>query len=184
MLVGGLGADMLDGGAGERDVADYRGADEGVALSLITVGTGGEAIGDSFVGIEYVYGSAFVDIVAGTDGVNRLVGGDGADSLNGLGGIDYLVGDGGDDVLLGGQGADVFQFGLAFGQDVISDFWAGRTRTDRIQFIDGQFADYIALRASAVNTINGVVITTGDGSSITLTGVQLSQLHADDFIFG
>jgi Ca2+-binding RTX toxin-like protein len=184
LLVGGLGADVLNGGDGDRDVADYRAATAGVSLSLDTGGTSGEAAGDSFAAIEYVYGSAFDDLITGNDGANRLVGGDGADELRGLGGIDYLVGNGGNDLMVGGQGADVFVFGLSAGNDVISDFWAGKGRTDRIQFTDGQFVNFGALQANAVNSVGGVVITAGDGSSITLAGVLVSQLNADDFIFG
>jgi hypothetical protein len=41
--IGGLGADVLIGGAGTQDAASYEDATSGVSLSLATGGTGGEA---------------------------------------------------------------------------------------------------------------------------------------------
>lgn len=113
-LIGDKGADRHDGGAG-IDVADYGEAEAGVALSLVSGGTGGEAAGDSFVGVENVNGSNFGDSISGDAGANRLFGDSGNDTLKGGGGADDLSGGGdndtlsgedGDDRLNGGTGAD------------------------------------------------------------------------------
>ena len=183
ILIGGLGGDTLIGGAGDRDAADYREAAEAVVLNLATGGTGGEASGDTFSGIEYVYGSAFADGIMGNSAINRIVAGAGNDVLNGAGGNDYLLGEAGDDSMTGGAGADVFVFDLLSGDDTIVDFWAGQGRTDRIQFTGGQFADYASVLNHAANSASGVVIAIDSEDSITLAGLQLSQLRADDFLF-
>ncbi len=57
LITGGLGADQIIGGAGDLDLADYRAAAAAVTLSLVTGGTASEAQGDTYSGVEYVYGS-------------------------------------------------------------------------------------------------------------------------------
>ena len=108
VLVGGPGADMLDGGedAGERDdmvhvdanedgVVDdgemrpasvdwavYKHAAAGVTVDLSTgMGTGGEAMGDTLMNIELVWGSEKDDI---------FIAGPGADTIEGDGGSDTV----------------------------------------------------------------------------------------------
>ncbi len=106
ILDGGVGADKLDGGIGE-DTVSYLAASAGVTLNLNTgVGTGGEAAGDTFVGIEHVDGSAFADTLAGNAANNYLYGAAGNDVLAGGAGNDQLIGGEGHDVLRGGAGAD------------------------------------------------------------------------------
>src|SRR5207249_292013 len=55
-LVGGSGADSLDGGAG-IDVADYSNSAAAVTVDLNLGGSGGDAAGDRYAGIENVVGS-------------------------------------------------------------------------------------------------------------------------------
>jgi Ca2+-binding RTX toxin-like protein len=184
ILIGGAGADALIGGGGARDAADYQGASAGVVLSLATGGTGGDAAGDTFTNVEFVYGSGFDDTITGDDAINRLVGNDGSDVLDGGLGNDYLVGGAGNDVMTGGADDDVFVFEAGFGADVITDFEAGAGRTDRIWLTDVGIEDFAGVLANAEDTANGVMISFETGESITLTGVTLTALHADDFIFG
>lgn len=105
VLRGGAGADTLDGGIA-RDWAQYNTAPSGVALSLVTGGTGGEAAGDVFIGIENVRGSDFADWIAGDADRNQVLGGGGDDTIAGGDGPDYLFGEDGDDRLLGDAGRD------------------------------------------------------------------------------
>lgn len=184
VLIGGLGGDTLIGGDGTQDVASYEAALEGVVLNLTTGGTGGEAAGDTFTGIEFAYGSAFNDTLTGNDLVNRLVGGAGNDILNGAGGNDYLLGGVGNDTLIGGAGADVFVFDGSFGNDTISDFWFGAGRTDRVQLLGSDLHNFTELLSHAEDSANGVVLHVNGGlDSITFTGLTLAQLNADDFLF-
>lgn len=88
LLVGGAGADTLIGGEGV-DMADYSASGSGVAVDLSgDIGIGGDAAGDTLVGIEILRGSAFDDGLTGSDRDDLLIGGAGADMLVGGGGID------------------------------------------------------------------------------------------------
>jgi Ca2+-binding RTX toxin-like protein len=110
-LIGGKGADLIDGGAG-IDTADYEDAGAGITLDLAQGGgSGGDAAGDSFVGIENVEGSEFSDSIVGDAGANRLDGNDGIDVLKGAGGADSLSGGSDNDNLSGGDGNDRLQGG-------------------------------------------------------------------------
>jgi Ca2+-binding RTX toxin-like protein len=182
-LVGGAGADKLDGGEGARDVADYTKASAGVGVDLAAVGFAGEAEGDSFSGIEFVYGSKHADKILGDDAVNRLVGNSGNDYLAGQGGNDYLVGGAGDDILEGGKDADVFVYdSLKFGADTIADFEAGEGRTDRVWLAGQGVASFEEVMKNMTDTDAGAVLTV-DGGAILFQGVSAASFAADDFIF-
>lgn len=101
VLIGGAGADRLDGGTG-FDVASYRHATGSVFASLGINYFGGEAVGDSYVSIEALEGSAFADV---------LIGGSNGDTLLGLGDRDELFGHEGADTLDGGNGGDILSGG-------------------------------------------------------------------------
>jgi Ca2+-binding RTX toxin-like protein len=183
ILVGGAGADTLIGGDGDQDAASYQDASAGVIANLVTGGTGGEALGDTYSGVEYIYGSAFNDVLTGDAAINRLTGGAGNDTLNGAAGNDYLLGEAGNDTLIGGAGADVFVFDKSFGQDTISDFWAGTGRTDRVWITNTDIHSFADVLSHSVDSGAGVVFTITAQDSITFTGITLAQLVADDFIF-
>ncbi|MEJ2035477.1 MAG: calcium-binding protein, partial [Maritimibacter sp.] len=103
-LIGGAGADVLDGGAG-HDTASYQSSAAGVTVDLATgTGSGGDAAGDTFSGIENLTGSDFADTLTGDAGSNTLIGGAGNDTLNGGAGDDWLQGGAGGDTLIGGAG--------------------------------------------------------------------------------
>jgi Ca2+-binding RTX toxin-like protein len=90
VLIGGLGADVLNGGVGSGDYASYRNATAGLTVSLAnpSVNTG-EAVGDTYIGIERLEGSAFNDTLIGNASDNTLRGGAGADAMDGGAGFDY-----------------------------------------------------------------------------------------------
>jgi Ca2+-binding RTX toxin-like protein len=89
-LVGGVNAEMLDGGA-DIDTASYANSTVGVTVDLrlstaqVSAGT---ANGDTLTGIENLTGSALADSLHGNSGDNVLTG---------LAGADALVGDDGTD---------------------------------------------------------------------------------------
>ncbi|MGZ9098311.1 MAG: matrixin family metalloprotease [Brevundimonas sp.] len=105
ILIGGAGADTLSGGGGV-DTADYSGAAGGVRADLLagSAANDGDGSADTLTLIEDLIGSAFNDVLAGSNGANRLTGGDGKDVLKGQGGDDVLTGGRGDDTLSGGGG--------------------------------------------------------------------------------
>ncbi len=142
VLDGGAGADSLIGGMG-RDTASYRSASAGVMVDLANGGITNDAAGDTYSGIEDVWGSAYDDIINGDNGANLLAGSYGNDFLFGQGGDDWIYGGRGDDTirggegsdrLLGGQGSDrltggadvdIFIFGHGEGLDIVTDFESG-----------------------------------------------------------
>ena len=167
-LIGGKGADLIDGGAG-IDTADYENASAGVTLDLATGGTAGDALGDSFVGVENIEGSEFGDLIVGDAGTNRLDGNDGNDFLKGAGGADTLSGgsdndnlQGGDgnDRLLGGSGDDTMIGGNGDDVYVVSD--AG----DTIDETDGSGID----RVESLISFSLASDTTGAVENLALIG--------------
>ncbi len=91
-LYGGDGDDLLDGGAGADqlfggpgfDIASYRFSEQGVTIDLsANTAAGGEAQGDSLVGIEGVIGSEFADYFKGDQIDNSFQGLAGRDVFDG-----------------------------------------------------------------------------------------------------
>lgn len=100
VLRGGAGADVIVGGAGV-DTIDF---DDAFAIFVnlgLGIGASNQADGDSYSGIENVFGGIYNDVLLGNDGVNRL---------EGRNGDDILIGGLGADVLIGGNGVDTASY--------------------------------------------------------------------------
>ena len=205
-LHGGAGADALDGGAGS-DTADYRLASSGVALNVVTGGTGGEAAGDTYTSIERFHGSAFDDALTGGDELDRLYGNGGNDLIDAQGGNDFIAAGDGDDTVLGGDGDDnIFAEG---GNDIVNggegrdriygqggdDILTGGATTDTFFFADGDGHDIITdfanngyekIDLSAMFGIDSLedlsIIDTADGAVIDFfdQSITLRGLLASD----
>lgn len=111
VLVGGAGSDFLDGQGGGLDQVIYSNSSAGIVISLaedgeISVGSGGEAQGDTLTNVDQVNASGFADQVNGNSNNNRLLGLDGDDTITGGAGNDTLSGASGNDILEGGSGND------------------------------------------------------------------------------
>ncbi len=202
VLVGGLGDDTLDGGDGNdwlyggdgndvlapgagidavlgeggSDTVSYAGASSGLVVDLAnSADNTGWAFGDLIVGVENLLGSAFADSLRGDGGANTIDGG---------AGDDWLYGRGGNDVLIGGTGVDRFFFGAGDGKDRIADFAFGAGLDDIIMVSSALgVSSFAQVMAKAAQVGADVVITFDPATSLTLTGVQLSGLVADDFGF-
>lgn len=173
-FTGGAGGDLIDGGGG-TDRVIYANSDAAVAVDLGSgVGSGGHADGDTLVGIENLFGSAYDDSLTGDASDNVL---------HGLSGADTIAGGGGNDILSGGDGADTFIFNNGDDQDTINDFTAGTDAID-LQGYDlaslgiSDFAGLEAVMSAGPNV--EIALTAGD--SITLVGVAATDLSADDFL--
>jgi Ca2+-binding RTX toxin-like protein len=127
VLEGGAGRDVLDGGDGV-DTATYADAPGGVVADLSShKGSYGDAIGDKFVSIENLTGSAFNDALYGDRNANVLDGGAGDDYLTGGAGNDTLTGGVGDDTLDGGGGVDQLSGGAGHDLFVFEQGKTGKT---------------------------------------------------------
>ncbi|MEQ1519856.1 MAG: CAP domain-containing protein [Aestuariivirga sp.] len=107
------GADTLDGGAG-LDTVSYASSAAGVTVvlagSVVSLGTGGDAQGDSIKNFENILGSIHADTLTGDGLANVIDGGAGADAMAGGAGNDtYVV----DDLL------DVITEALTGGTDLV-----------------------------------------------------------------
>ena len=178
-LMGGAGADVLDGEGGD-DWISYAGS-TAVTVNLTTgVGSRGHATGDSISDVENVSGSDYSDLIYGSSSDNHLIGLAGNDILQGRNGDDILDGGLGNDKLNGGNGADLFVFYGATGSDTIQDFSVASG--DVIQLDPSIFADFADVLAHTTDVGSNAVISKA-GVTITLTGVLKAQLLSDDFDF-
>lgn len=106
-LEGGPGADYLDGGDG-FDVISYIRSPAAVNINLATLtGSGGDAQGDTIIGVEFVEGTLFHDTLTGSDGPNYLDGLEGNDTIAAAGGDDFVVFGPGTGSYDGGTGRDI-----------------------------------------------------------------------------
>ena len=156
-LLGGLGADAFDGGAGV-DVADYRGASSGVTVDLVnsSANSGDEAIGDTHVDVENLFGTQFDDSIRGDAANNSIQTEEGNDLVFGRAGDDVLTTGDGDDVLFGGAGADVLNGGA--GRDIVS---------------------YEDAAAGVVVSLDSLSDNTGDAAGDTYFAIE--QYNGSDF---
>jgi len=96
---------------------------------------------------------------------------------------DTFASTGANEVFFGDGGDDTFVFAPGFGQDAIVDFSAGAGSDGTIVFDEAVFADLDAVIAAAEQQGDDVLITANDDDALLLKGVNLSQLHEDDFRF-
>lgn len=186
-LHGEAGADTLIGGTG-LDSAYYTTATSAVTADLVNGGSVGDAAGDTYNSIEWVFGSDFDDTLLGDGIANRLTGGEGADTLDGRGGNDRLLGGDGNDIIMGGDGVDTI-----FGQDGDDQLFGGN---DNDFFYGGLGMDshdggagidsvsYLASNVGVfVDVVNGGDTGDADGDSyISIERFFGSQF--DDIILG
>lgn len=129
LLIGAAGADRFIGGAG-IDTVSYALSRVGVVVDLgAGAGSGGEAQGDTFEGIENVIGTNAADSITGDDGDNELNGGFGNDILSGGAGNDVLIGGSGADIFIGGTGRDTVSYAASRSGvfvDLAGGFGSGR----------------------------------------------------------
>jgi Ca2+-binding RTX toxin-like protein len=162
-IAGGRGDDTMDGGNG-IDTLDYANDEgwRGVSVNMST-GTAEDTWGsiDVYKGFENVTGSQFDDWIMGDAKANVIEGG------------------AGNDVLAGGGGNDTFVFAAGHGQDVINDFGAG----DRLDLRGLGWTSLDDVLANAEGHELGVVINTGEDTSIVLVDVNVNALADLGYLF-
>eukprot|EP00831_Metopus_contortus_P035798 TRINITY_DN28472_c0_g2_i1.p4 TRINITY_DN28472_c0_g2~~TRINITY_DN28472_c0_g2_i1.p4 ORF type:complete len:641 (-),score=199.44 TRINITY_DN28472_c0_g2_i1:101-2023(-) len=113
VLTGNAGADILDGGSGV-DFANYNLSAAGISIDLANnVISGGDAQGDTLIGIEGIIGTNYDDTLQGNAESNTFFGGAGADAIYGGDGDDLISGGAGADTLAGGDGTDRLNYGAS-----------------------------------------------------------------------
>lgn len=183
LFLGGAGVDMLTVVGSKAAMSGFNAAAssierfEGSGFALL--GTAAADVFD-FSGIAQVAGGPL--IVDGGAGSDTLIGTKFADTLRGGAGDDTIVGGDGNDTLTGGLGNDTFRFTSRFNHDTITDFSAGAAISDVIDFA-GLFADFTAVLVASQQVGGDTVITFDASNTLTLKGVTLAQLHANDFLF-
>ncbi|MFT3728883.1 MAG: calcium-binding protein [Terricaulis sp.] len=175
IISGGAGADHLDGGA-DNDTLDYSASSAGVSVHLASnfvlgVASGGDAQGDEIVNFENVTGSAFADVLVGSDVNNLLSGGAGNDILDGGLGADTMSGGIGNDTYIVDNTGDVVI--EAGGTDVVQA---------SVSYTIGNGVENLTL--TGVGAING----TGNSISNVIAGTSaantLSGLDGNDLLQG
>lgn len=182
-LIGGLGADVLDGGAG-TDTASYAYAVSGLTVSLASPALNtGEASGDTYLGVENLFGSTFADVLTGDGGANQISGSGGNDALYGGDGDDTLDGGVGADTLVGGLGTDTATYASAAAGLIIDLSNAGLGTGDALgDVIDPSIE--IVVGSGYVDTFVGrttsEIIHGGAGDDIINGSLGGDQLYGDD----
>ena len=166
ILEGNGGNNVLAGGMNgvAGDTVSYANALAGVSVNLATTSaqnTGGAGT-DTLSGFENLTGSAFNDTLTGNSGANVLSGLAGNDTLN------------------GGGNNDTFVFKDGYGNDTVSDFMSGQDVIDLTGL--GDWHAFSDVQSHAAQVGNTVVITVSATDSLTLNGLQVASLHAQDFL--
>jgi Ca2+-binding RTX toxin-like protein len=177
------GSDQIDGGAGFDHVAySHPFAANGVVVDLsLGRGTGGVATGDTYTGIEGVWGvRGGDDVLIGDAGDNVLFGNDGNDILIGGAGNDRLQFSSGTQHLFGQGGSDRFEAPAAYlqsyvdgvyvdGGDASNPYVIAPEQAVFIHDFDvSDPAERIVLQDLAMNAV--VLRQRGDDTAIELTG--------------
>ncbi len=168
-LIGGAGGDVLDGGAGTYDGASYWNSAAVRADLAFSATNTGDAVGDSYIGIENLQGSGFNDILGGDNNANTLGGLAGNDNMDGRGGNDTLGGEAGNDtlnggagndVLVGAAGADVFVFNAAIGASNVDTILSYVVADDAIWLENAVMTGLSAGALAASAFVSGAAATT------------------------
>ncbi|MEO0387625.1 MAG: hypothetical protein AAF281_08860 [Pseudomonadota bacterium] len=147
--------------------------DDGGTLGQdLIAGTAGNDIVDGESGDDVLSGYAGDDTLIGGNGNDEVIGGAGDDILIGGVGADLLQGGAGADVMTGGADADRFEFVIGDGQDIITDFQAGRDEL----ILDADLLDLsLSLKAMVstyVSVANGDLVIGFGEDMLTLEGIS------------
>jgi len=165
-LAGGTGDDTVDGGAGV-DRASYDGARGPVTVNLQAGTASGFAGQDALLSIEQAEGSAFADLLIGTDGGNEtLLGGAGEDTLHGGRGEDSLDG-GTHDPQLGWDWVSYLSASAAVNVNLATGIASGAAGNDTLARIEGVMGTAFADTLTGDGLDN---VLRGNGGNDTIDG--------------
>ena len=170
------GADTFHGAAGADTVFGNMGDDRlfGDGGNDWLFGGRDNDVVDGGDGNDILFGNLGADTLYGGTGADTLFGGKDDDLLIGGDGDDILYGDLGDDTLTGGAGHDTFVMARGGGHDLVTDFSVGQDRIDVTGLVAGGHGETFS------TTAQGLLITFDTGETMTLAGVQLGQVAAQN----
>ena len=199
LLIGGTGNDSIDGGNQADDLRGEAGNDTligGNGFDRLFGGADDDLLQD-FDGFGGMFGGTGNDTIQNGDAPVNIFGGQGNDLIEAGGGNDTIGGNAGfdtinagtgDDLIFGDFNADIFVFESLHGNDTVADFDAFNA-LEQLDFsgvagLTLAGLDLASATNGAATQVGGdVVIDTGGGNSVTLTGVSIGDLDAGDFIF-
>jgi hypothetical protein len=154
------------------DTVSYANSNAAVNINLgAKTSSGGYADGDVLNDIVNIIGSSYNDNLLGNDKDNTLTGGDGNDSLTAGKGSDILV---------GGNGNDKFIISSEITKATISDF---NINDDLVDFrFFSSFYNLQTIINSSSYTNGNTVINLDNGKTLTLSGVNYSDLKDSNFL--
>jgi Ca2+-binding RTX toxin-like protein len=191
-LEGNAGADHLDGQGG-FDFASYSNAAAAITVSLASPAANtGDAVGDVYVSIEGLGGSAFNDVLIGDAANNTLVGQGGADTLNGGAGFDFAAyysasagvtvslatpaantGEAAGDTYISIEGLQGSTFNDKLVGDANDNWLEGRLGADQL---DGQsgfdYASYSNATTGITASLASPAANTGEAAGDTYVGIE------------
>ncbi len=166
-IEGGAGADSIDGGTGSGDTASYASSSAAVNINLdVDTASGGDAAGDTLVGIENLIGSAFNDSLTGTTAANTIYGGAGNDFMSSGGLADAFYGESGNDTIR--------KFA---GHDAAGEVFDGGADTDTLQIASSGGNDF-DLRDDTVTAIETLHFLKAFSQDMTIR-VTAAQMAAN-----
>jgi Ca2+-binding RTX toxin-like protein len=170
LLEGGEGADSIVGGSG-NDTASYENCfAESLIISLVDPSQNtGEAVGDTYSGIENITGGLKSDTITGGDNDNVLAGGRAENSF---------TDDDGDDVIDGGGGTDTAVFSHSFAKYTIVKQDDGSYLVTDSSSFDGNGEDTLIDIEKA--KFLDKTVNLGDGDNTPPKGLKLSNADVDE----
>jgi Ca2+-binding RTX toxin-like protein len=202
LLTGNAGNDTLRGTGIDRSItANYTSdqarvlvnlstGNETLAGTFVAAGTAKDGYGgtDTIISIQSVRGSAFNDIIVGTNLADRLEGEGGNDTIYGRAGNDQVRGNAGNDTLFGEDGDDAVQGGAGVdtasggaGYDNLRFDTAGATQGAVASLTTGQITDEFG-NAETIGAVNDFEMLVGSNLADDLEGKALpgdiTQLEA------
>lgn len=195
----GAGNDTLFGGRDDEAATDANDRFDGGDGDDLVFASGGADSVSGGNGNDILFGGSQNDVVDGGSGNDTLFGGGGDDTLRGGAGSDEIFNAGGDDLveaglnadtlrsgagddtLFGGGGGDTFFFVEGHGNDLIGDFSVDQDRLDLSDTVtDFSTLDDVVAASSetSVDGSSGLLIDTGGGNSIFITGLTTDDLSS------
>ena len=180
MFVGTEDADTIESaqsgwffGAGGNDTITIESGSNtvhgGAGDDVITLGDGDDK----------VYAGDGDDVINAGLGANEVFGQAGNDIVLAAGGDDLIVGGTGDDILSGGEGFDDFMFNTNDGNDQITDF---NVDEDTLTLVGFGYESEEEILANIVETLDGSVLFSDQGTEIELSGVSLADALNIDLV--